>query len=130
MIGEKSHVGMLICFICGGDVGILLDRRLQKSLPRKTVGSEACDECKEKAKEYLTFVEATGSPKPGEPTQLTGRVARVRRSTELARDLLAGMHDSKEFEEKGICFCDKGLIELLSSIPVVGEEEHSNDSEP
>ena len=49
---EKSHVGMLNCWICGEGAEILLDRRLRKTLDMN-MGSRPdiiCSDCKSQAK--------------------------------------------------------------------------------
>ena len=44
---EKSHVG-ISCFFCGETIGVLLDKRLKKSLPNTpiVINMEPCDKCK------------------------------------------------------------------------------------
>lgn len=62
--GEKSHVGMDCCVICGEPIQILLDRKLRKILPRKIVTSPVpCDKCKKK---YLTKGILMINPKSGD----------------------------------------------------------------
>jgi len=66
---EKSHVSLLICVICNEGTGVLLDRRLQKSLePRTTSPTEVCEKCREK---YLKNGTMLINPK-------TGRLAVIR----------------------------------------------------
>lgn len=60
---EKSHVSIevKVCPICvkQHDVGVLLDKRLKKSLERRTVtGMAICPECEDKYKKgYVALVE-------------------------------------------------------------------------
>ena len=59
---DKSHVGLqvAICPVCTKehDVGILLDRRLKKTLDHKNITHfEMCPDCNDKKKEgYIAFV--------------------------------------------------------------------------
>lgn len=46
---NKNFVGMFCCPICKEPMGILMDRRLKKTLPEyQTIGPELCDKCKQK----------------------------------------------------------------------------------
>jgi hypothetical protein len=48
-MSEKSYVSVQICSICEEAIGVLLDRRLEKSLNPQTVfPTQICDKCKEK----------------------------------------------------------------------------------
>lgn len=54
---EKSHVGLEQCFVCGEDVGVLLDRRLKKSLPHRTCITKApCSKCEEHMKNGIILI--------------------------------------------------------------------------
>ena len=55
---EKSHVGLYQCYFCGEDIGVLLDRRLRKSLPMKAgvIDMEPCDKCKELMKQGIILL--------------------------------------------------------------------------
>ena len=44
---EKSYVGMSTCFLCGEVKELVLDRRLNASLPREACyNTEPCNKCK------------------------------------------------------------------------------------
>lgn len=46
---DKDFVGMFCCPICKEPMGILMDKRLKKTLPKQqTIGPELCDKCKQK----------------------------------------------------------------------------------
>lgn len=46
---DKDFVGMFCCPICKEPMGILMDRRIKKTLPKyQTIGPELCDKCKQK----------------------------------------------------------------------------------
>ena len=48
---DKDFVGMFCCPLCNEPIGLLMDKRLKKSLPKyQTIGPELCDKCKEKLK--------------------------------------------------------------------------------
>lgn len=46
---DKDFVGMFCCPICKEPMGILMDKRLKKTLPKQqAIGPELCDKCKQK----------------------------------------------------------------------------------
>ena len=46
---DKDFVGMFCCPICKEPMGILMDRRLKKTLPKhQAIEPELCDKCKQK----------------------------------------------------------------------------------
>lgn len=49
MTEHKSHVGLSSCFYCGGDHMLLLDKRLENTLPRNVgiIDMSPCSECEE-----------------------------------------------------------------------------------
>ena len=55
---ELSHVGMFNCFLCGEPAGVVLDRRLKKTLPRNVGCSdrEPCSKCKEFMKQGIILI--------------------------------------------------------------------------
>lgn len=55
---EKSHVGMYQCYFCMEDIGILLDRRLRKTLPRQAgvIDMNPCDKCKGYMEQGVIFM--------------------------------------------------------------------------
>jgi hypothetical protein len=58
MYEEKSHVGMFQCYFCGENVGVLLDKRLRKTLPRMVgvIDMAPCDKCKDYMKQGILFI--------------------------------------------------------------------------
>ena len=45
---DKSHVGLMVCFYCGEEFGVALDKRLQNSLPLRAIyNMEPCPKCRE-----------------------------------------------------------------------------------
>lgn len=68
MTEEKSHVGMEACFFCGQEKGVVLDRKLRKSLPRKAVyNHEPCNECAELMKQGIIIIEVRDGEQGGNP---------------------------------------------------------------
>lgn len=55
---ELSHVGMFNCFLCGEPAGVVLDRRLQKTLPRNVgcIDRKPCNKCKEFMKQGIILI--------------------------------------------------------------------------
>lgn len=85
MSQELSHValGQHFCPGCGTlhDVDVLLDTRLQASLPHKVVsGKSFCPSCSTRSKEYVLLIEATEHPDPRGNVRPhpTGRIAWIR----------------------------------------------------
>lgn len=55
--GEKSHVGMMVCFFCNEPSGVVLDRRLRKTLPRQAVyDHHPCQKCEGYMKQGIIFI--------------------------------------------------------------------------
>lgn len=76
---DKSHVGMFQCFYCQKSMGVLLDRRLRKSLPRRAgvLDMEPCSECKDLMKIGIILISikdnTTDEDMRGEPIMRFGR---------------------------------------------------------
>ena len=69
---DKSHVGMMNCFLCNEPKGLLLDRRLKDSLPHSAVyDKEPCDKCKEHMKQGIIII-STRDGESGENPYRTG----------------------------------------------------------
>ena len=69
---EKNFVGMECCMYCGEAKYVLMDMKLRDSIPKKVCTNiEPCDDCKEKYKDFVIFVEGRQVPnlrrKKGEP---------------------------------------------------------------
>ena len=82
---ELSHValGQHFCPGCGilHDVDVLLDTRLQATLPHKVVsGKSFCPSCSTRSKEYILLIEATERPayQGGSEPHPTGHIAWIR----------------------------------------------------
>ena len=63
---DKDFVGMFCCPICKEPMGLLLHKRLRKTLPKQqTIGPELCDKCKQKFTEEnkVVIYEANTSAK-------------------------------------------------------------------
>lgn len=46
---DKSYVGMYCCPLCGETIGLLLNKKLENNVPKKSViGPELCEKCKKK----------------------------------------------------------------------------------
>lgn len=58
MYEEKSHVGMFNCYFCGEAAGVLLDRRLQKTLPSDVgvIDTTPCSKCKNLMKKGIILI--------------------------------------------------------------------------
>ena len=69
----KDYVGMYQCYFCGEDIGILLNRRLKKSIPRKAgvLDMEPCNKCKEYMRQGILLIsisDSTTNEEMKEPT--------------------------------------------------------------
>lgn len=54
---KKSHVGMGTCFICGEVKELILDTRLENTLPREACyNKEPCNKCKELMKQGIIVI--------------------------------------------------------------------------
>lgn len=60
---EKSHVGMFNCFYCNEPMGVLLDRRLKKSLPMNCGAYDLtpCSKCEEWMKKGIILISIADS---------------------------------------------------------------------
>lgn len=109
---EKSYVGIgvSVCPVCGAehDAVVLLDRRLQASLKRRTaVGWAMCPEHKKRKDDgYIALIECNNRPHSLNDADRTGAIAHVRREAW-----------SKVFNvpvpSKGLCFVEVGTIAKL-----------------
>ena len=73
----KSHVGIELCWYCGKDKGIILDRRMRKSLPMQAVyNHEPCPECAENMQQGIMIIEVRDGEKEKNPDDAyrTGRL--------------------------------------------------------
>lgn len=114
---DKDFVGMFCCPICKEPMGILMDRRLKKTLPRhQAIGPELCDKCKQKFTEEnkVVIYEADTSAK------LLGRfaVANMDGFTNLPEK-------TKEFMEKNRFIL---MLEEEFSTMMENFNEHNNKS--
>lgn len=62
MTGDKSHVGLMQCFYCGGDAGVALDTRLRDSLPRgpHVYDMTPCSQCEELMRQGVILIGVAG----------------------------------------------------------------------
>jgi len=55
--GDKSHVGMSTCYLCGETKEILLDTRLRNKLPHSACyDKEPCTKCKDYMKQGIIII--------------------------------------------------------------------------
>lgn len=112
-MSDKNYVGMFNCPLCNEPIGLILNKRLSKTLPRNCIiGPELCDNCKKNLTEKGTIIlyeaEQTGNKK--EPYKLLGRFVEVN-----IDPFLDGNND--EFLQKErIAFCDSEMINHIISL--------------
>jgi len=54
---EKSHVGMELCYFCQEAKGVILHKRLAKTVPHEGIyNSVPCDECAEHMKQGIILI--------------------------------------------------------------------------
>ena len=89
---NKSFVGMYCCPLCGETIGLILNTKLEKNIPQKSViGPELCEKCKKKLIDENSFVIYEADEK----TNISGRYITVKMDSlkNLSKEI-------KEFIEK------------------------------
>jgi len=73
---EKSYVGMYQCFLCGEDIGVVLDERLRNSFPRRVgaIDMEPCDKCKKYMEDGIIFISVRDGERGENPYRTGGWV--------------------------------------------------------
>ena len=106
---DKDFVGMLCCPLCNEPIGLLLDRRLKKSLPKyQTIGPELCDKCKEKLKNEgnVVLYEAEITDKG---PKMNGRYIIINEN-----GLTIQENYQKHIQKERFAFCEIGFIDKIT----------------
>jgi hypothetical protein len=118
---EKSHVGMLNCWICGEGAEIVLDRRLQKTFPQN-MGSRpdiCCSSCTSQAKDndgiWLISVRDGESPEEGQifNPYRTGAMCLIKKEA-LRRIFSQAL--TEDIQEKMIDMVDRNIYFFLEDM--------------
>lgn len=57
MMEDKDWIGMTLCFVCGQESGIIMDKRMRKTLPKKScIDKEPCNDCKKIMEKWVIFI--------------------------------------------------------------------------
>lgn len=111
-MNEKSHVGMMNCWICGKGCTILLDRHLRNTLNQNmgSLPTEVCGECKSMAKDNdgIWLISIADSEEPGDNDNIswnpyrTGGLALI--TKEAMKRILEGNEKLLAMLESGYYF--------------------------
>lgn len=118
-MSEKSHVGMgfTVCPVCGAehDEVVLLNTQLRNTLsPRQAIGWGMCPEHQKLRDEgYIALIGTSNEPHSLNDAIRTGELAHVRAS-------VWPTIFNTPVPEKGICFVQSEVIQMLKGIPVEG----------
>lgn len=75
---DKDYVGMSLCFFCGKATGVVLDKRLRKTLPKLAVYDyEPCDECAGYMKQGIMLISVVNDAEGRNPRR-TGRMSVIK----------------------------------------------------
>ncbi len=124
---DKSHVGMENCFFCGKEKGIMLDKRLQNTLPRNAVyNKEPCDTCKNVMELGVLFI-AVRDGESGDNPYRTGQIVGVK------EEAVSGFINDKkllaDILKKRICFVEETVLKHIGLLKKDGSLKYKKDAE-
>jgi len=116
---ERDFVGVDVCFVCGEPKGVLLDRRLKKSLPRKAVyNDEPCDKCKEIMKKGVIFIGVRDGEQDRKNPYRTGHFIGIKE--EAIRKMIKEPLLSKILKKR-LCYVEKSVLVKLGLVDKEGK---------
>lgn len=109
-MNDLNYVGLMKCYICGNDKGVVLDRRLKNSLPHSAVyDKEPCDKCKEYMKQGIILIGIRDGETDTNNPYRTGEFIVIKK--EVIPKIMNSPELIKAILKSRICFVEQSVLE-------------------